>query len=189
MVSDILGQPVSTVQQGVSDRIRDSPSMPDPVRLAFLGCGFITDVHSRHLKGLGTDSDLQLRQPRRGESRRVLPQAQRGRQLCGVPPGDQRSRHRCGRRRRAAAVSSRADARRAGGGEARAGGEARVPAARRLRHRARGPGPRRSRRARRRERSLQAARRHLEAARRGGRDRRDGVRAFHDPGASLEGSR
>ena len=30
--------------------------MPDPVRLAFLGCGFITDVHSRHLKGLGTDS-------------------------------------------------------------------------------------------------------------------------------------
>ena len=29
--------------------------MPDPVRLAFLGCGFITDVHSRNLKGLGAD--------------------------------------------------------------------------------------------------------------------------------------
>jgi predicted dehydrogenase len=26
--------------------------MPSPVRLAFLGCGFITDVHSRNLRGL-----------------------------------------------------------------------------------------------------------------------------------------
>ena len=26
--------------------------MPEPVRLAFLGCGFITDVHSRHLRTL-----------------------------------------------------------------------------------------------------------------------------------------
>lgn len=26
--------------------------MPEPVRLAFLGCGFITDVHSRHLRSL-----------------------------------------------------------------------------------------------------------------------------------------
>lgn len=29
--------------------------MPVPVRLAFLGCGFITQVHSRHLKALGAD--------------------------------------------------------------------------------------------------------------------------------------
>ena len=29
--------------------------MPDPVRLAFLGCGFITRVHSRHLRALGRD--------------------------------------------------------------------------------------------------------------------------------------
>jgi predicted dehydrogenase len=29
--------------------------MPAPLRLAFLGCGFITDVHSRHLKGFTTD--------------------------------------------------------------------------------------------------------------------------------------
>jgi predicted dehydrogenase len=29
--------------------------MPDPVRLAFLGCGFITRVHSRHLKSLRRD--------------------------------------------------------------------------------------------------------------------------------------
>jgi predicted dehydrogenase len=29
--------------------------MPRPLRLAFLGCGFITEVHSRHLKALGTD--------------------------------------------------------------------------------------------------------------------------------------
>jgi predicted dehydrogenase len=27
--------------------------MPEPVRLAFLGCGFITAVHSRHLRALG----------------------------------------------------------------------------------------------------------------------------------------
>lgn len=26
--------------------------MPEPIRLAFLGCGFITDVHSRHLRSL-----------------------------------------------------------------------------------------------------------------------------------------
>jgi predicted dehydrogenase len=29
--------------------------MPEPVRLAFLGCGFITRVHSRHLKALRSD--------------------------------------------------------------------------------------------------------------------------------------
>jgi predicted dehydrogenase len=29
--------------------------MPDPLRLAFLGCGFITQVHSRHLKSFRTD--------------------------------------------------------------------------------------------------------------------------------------
>ena len=29
--------------------------MPDPVRIAFLGCGFITRVHSRNLKALGRD--------------------------------------------------------------------------------------------------------------------------------------
>ncbi|MGE3275476.1 MAG: Gfo/Idh/MocA family protein [Vicinamibacterales bacterium] len=27
--------------------------MPEPLRLAFLGCGFITEVHSRHLRKLG----------------------------------------------------------------------------------------------------------------------------------------
>jgi predicted dehydrogenase len=29
--------------------------MAAPVRIAFLGCGFITRVHSRHLKALGRD--------------------------------------------------------------------------------------------------------------------------------------
>ena len=29
--------------------------MPDPLRLAFLGCGFITQVHSRHLKAFRSD--------------------------------------------------------------------------------------------------------------------------------------
>ena len=31
------------------------PSMPEPIRVAFLGCGFITGVHSRHLTSLGGD--------------------------------------------------------------------------------------------------------------------------------------
>lgn len=29
--------------------------MPDPVRIAFLGCGFITRVHSRHVRALGAE--------------------------------------------------------------------------------------------------------------------------------------
>ena len=32
-----------------------SPAMSDPLRLAFLGCGFITRVHSRNLRALGGD--------------------------------------------------------------------------------------------------------------------------------------
>ncbi len=31
------------------------PSSPEPLRIAFLGCGFITRVHSRHLKALGRE--------------------------------------------------------------------------------------------------------------------------------------
>ena len=31
------------------------PSTPQPLRVAFLGCGFITSVHSRHLKALRRD--------------------------------------------------------------------------------------------------------------------------------------
>jgi predicted dehydrogenase len=30
--------------------------VPQPVRIAFLGCGFITAVHSRHLRALGADA-------------------------------------------------------------------------------------------------------------------------------------
>lgn len=33
-------------------------SMPNPLRVAFLGCGFIARVHSRHLRALGTDVTL-----------------------------------------------------------------------------------------------------------------------------------
>ena len=29
--------------------------MPEPIRLAFLGCGFVTGVHSRHLRKLRSD--------------------------------------------------------------------------------------------------------------------------------------
>jgi predicted dehydrogenase len=30
--------------------------MPEPIRTAFLGCGFITAIHSRHLRGLGRET-------------------------------------------------------------------------------------------------------------------------------------
>src|SRR5215217_9358060 len=34
-------------------RLSLTVQMPQPVRLAFLGCGFITRVHSGHLRALG----------------------------------------------------------------------------------------------------------------------------------------
>src|SRR5688572_20021429 len=34
---------------GPQQKVRDH-LMPDPLRIAFLGCGFITKVHSRHLR-------------------------------------------------------------------------------------------------------------------------------------------
>ena len=35
--------------------------MSRPLRLAFLGCGFITAVHSRHLRALGGDKRAKAR--------------------------------------------------------------------------------------------------------------------------------
>src|SRR5687767_11561961 len=43
---------------GLSMRYVETNLMPapyEPLRLAFLGCGFITEVHSRHLRRLRTD--------------------------------------------------------------------------------------------------------------------------------------
>ncbi len=44
--------------------------MPQPVRIAFLGCGFITDVHSRHLRRLKPDivSSYASRDPARADA-------------------------------------------------------------------------------------------------------------------------
>ena len=42
------------------------------MRIAFLGCGFITGVHSRHLQGPRRHHRAELRQPRRRQSRGVL---------------------------------------------------------------------------------------------------------------------
>ena len=47
--------------------------MAEPLRVAFLGCGFITRVHSRHLRALGGRDRGRLRQPRPGQGGGVLP--------------------------------------------------------------------------------------------------------------------
>ena len=71
---------------------------------------------------------LQLRQPRQCEGRGVSAGVPRRRQLPRLRRGDRRSGGRRGRRRRAAAVSPRSDARGARRRQARAGREAGVPA-------------------------------------------------------------
>ena len=86
-------------------------------------------------------------------------------------------------------LSSRPDAARARGRQARAGREARVSAPRRLPDGDRRAQPGEARRARRRKRSLQAAGRGAADAGRGGRDRRDGVRALHDDREAAEVAR
>ena len=84
--------------------------MPEPVRVAFLGCGFITRVHSGHLRALGGEIVAELRQPRQGQGRGVLPRVRRRRELRRLSRGDRRSGGRRRGRRRAAAVPSRPDA-------------------------------------------------------------------------------
>ena len=42
--------------------------MAEPLHIAFLGCGFITRVHSQHLKGGAVGNDRpELREPRSRE--------------------------------------------------------------------------------------------------------------------------
>ena len=47
--------------------------MREPLRLAFLGCGFITQVHSRHLKGFRGDIACSYASRDRAKAERVLP--------------------------------------------------------------------------------------------------------------------
>ena len=170
-------------------QVPDNGAVPTTVHVVFLGCGFITGVHSGHLRRLGDE---------------VVPSyASRGRGQGGGVPGTARGtpelrrlsrRHRrSGRRRRsgcgAAAVSSRPDAPGAGRREACTGGEAGVPADGRLRAGPRGARPRGPGRAGGRERPLQAAGRLPAPAVGGRRDRRADPGPLHDAGAQVQGSR
>ena len=76
-------------------------SLPEPLRIAFLGCGFITDVHSRNLRSLRNEvrAATPAVMPR---SRSVLQALRRERKLRRLRRGDRRSAGRCGGRRRAA---------------------------------------------------------------------------------------
>ena len=160
---------------GVSDRIRDSPLMPDPLRLVFLGCGFIT----RFTAGTCGPGGLHPQYASRGTGKPTITAAgSRASAATGItatriddPVWTQSG---CG----AAAASSGADAASPRRRQARAGGEAGVPVPRGLRD-----GPSR--------RGIVPARvivgetittsrwRVPAAADRRRRDRRDGLRALH----------
>ena len=86
------------------------PAQYEPLRLAFLGCGFITEVHSRNLRRLRTDivASYASRDARKAES--LLPASSRRTEFRGLPRGNRGSARRCGRGRRAPALSSRAHA-------------------------------------------------------------------------------
>ena len=84
--------------------------MRDPLRIAFLGCGFITQVHSRHLKRLQERDRLRLRQPRPREGRAYCRSYQRSASYADYTAAIERPARRRGRHRRAAAVSPRSDA-------------------------------------------------------------------------------
>ena len=47
--------------------------MPSPLSLAFLGCGFITRVHSAHLRALGGVARLSYASRDAGQGRGLLP--------------------------------------------------------------------------------------------------------------------
>ena len=117
--------------------------MPEPLRIAFLGCGFITRVHSRHLRSLGTDIVCSYASRDRAKADGLLPAIWRHRQLSATTRRRSRIRGRRRGRRRAAALSSRPDAAGARGRQARARREAGVPADGGLPHGARGARPRR----------------------------------------------
>ncbi len=153
--------------------------------LAFLGCGFITQVHSRHLKGFKSDIVASYASRERAKAEEYCRRFHGG-QLRGLRCGHRRSARRRRGHRRATGLSSRPDAARARGRQARAGRKAGVSAPRGLPDGDRCAQPGEERRARRRERSLQAA--GCGVAEAGGRGRhwRDGVRALHDDREAAE---
>ncbi len=85
--------------------------MPSPLRVAFLGCGFITEVHSRHLRCAPRRFRPQLRQPRRRTRRRTFCRRYGGdRSYASYARGHRRPGRRRRGRRRAAALPPRPDA-------------------------------------------------------------------------------
>ena len=167
------------------------PSTSGPLRIAFLGCGFITRVHSRNLRALGSACRLQLRQPgsrakaeeycRRYQGHRhAIPDYARRSTIPRSTRWSSRCRRastsisRCRRWRPASTCWSRSR---------------RFRAWRTTATVARGAQSRGPRGARRRERSLQAARRRAAQAAGRGRDWRHGVRALHDDRAAAEDRR
>ena len=56
MVRLVAGSNVSRARRGPVRGVPDNCQVPEPVHIAFLGCGFITGVHSRHLRRLGADA-------------------------------------------------------------------------------------------------------------------------------------
>ena len=166
----------------VPDARTAAPSL-SRMRLHHRGCTAGICARSRATSSAATRAATERR------PRRTAGTISGARQLRGLRRGDRRPAR--GRRgdRRAAALSSRPDAAGAGGRQARARREARVPADGRLPHGARGEGPGRARRARRRERSLQAAGGDAARAARRGRHRRDGVRALHDDRQAAQDGR
>ena len=78
-----------------------------PLRLAFLGCGFITQVHSRHLKGFQTEIVCSYASRDRAKAEEYC-RRYRGRgELCRLRRRDRRSPHRRRGHRGAAALSPR----------------------------------------------------------------------------------
>ena len=163
--------------------------MPTPVHLAFLGCGFITRVHSRHLRAFRGDVIWSYASRDAKKAVDFCGRYGGAEQLRRLPRGDRRSSRRRRGHRRPATLSPRPDAGGARRRQARAGREAGLSADGRLSRRPRRAQPRRPRRPGRGKRSLQAAGPHAPPAAGARRDRRDGVRAVRDHRQKAEDGR
>jgi predicted dehydrogenase len=62
---------------------RRRPRMPLPLRLAFLGCGFITRVHSRHLRALGDIAQVSYASREVGRAQSFCREFRGTRAYCG----------------------------------------------------------------------------------------------------------
>ena len=97
------------------------------VRIAFLGCGFITGVHSKHLRSLGDLVECSYASRDGAKAEAVPEQVRRPGGVRLLRGGDRGPGRRRGRGRRTAQAPPRADRGRDRRREARAGGEAGVP--------------------------------------------------------------